>query len=77
MVSIDELSIKYYYYDGSIITNALEDIRYGSQIPPYINARDARFKMPNRIRQTKINGKEQKSQQRVWEKVYIKSLRML
>ena len=30
--------------DGSISTKSLEDIRYGSQIHPDINARDARLK---------------------------------
>ena len=49
--SIDELSTEDEYDDGSISTNALEDIRYGSQIKSYINARDGRLKVWDHIKQ--------------------------
>ena len=38
-------------------TNALEDIRYGSQIHPEINARDDRLKMRDLIKKTKSERK--------------------
>ena len=50
--SIDELSINYDSDGGSIFTNSLEDIRDESQIHLEINARDARFKISDCIRQT-------------------------
>ena len=52
MASIDE---SYTYDDsdgGSISTNALEYICDGRQIHPYINARDAIFKISDYIKQT-------------------------
>ena len=36
--------------DGSISTNSFEDIKDGSTKHPYINSRDARFKIHDRIR---------------------------
>ena len=55
MDSIDGLSTNNDSDDESISMNALEEIWYGSQIHPEINARYARFKIRDRIRQTRIN----------------------
>ena len=41
LASIDESSTEDDYGDGSISTNALEEIRDGSQIHPELNARYA------------------------------------
>ena len=67
--SIDELYIEDDFGDGYIITNNLEDIWYGSQIHPDINARDARLKNVTVLKKYKVNGKEQNYQRRGWEKV--------
>ena len=51
MDSIDESYKDNNYYDGSIIKNALEDIHGGIQIHPELNAREARFKIRDLIKQ--------------------------
>ena len=60
MSSIDESSADNDSYDGSISTNALEDIRDGIQLHPDINARDARLKICDHIKKTqsKLKGEE-------------------
>ena len=52
MTSIDESSTDNESDDIYISTNALEDIWDGSQIHPIINARDSRFLICDRIKQT-------------------------
>ena len=47
--SIDELSTEDHSDDGSISTNAAEDIQDESQIHPDINTSDAIFKIRDRI----------------------------
>ena len=51
--SIDEFYIENEYDDGSINTNALEDIWDVKYIHPGINTRDDRFKIRDHIRQMK------------------------
>ena len=55
----------------------IEHIWYVIFIHPNINARYARLKIRDHIRQSKMNIKEQRSHQRRLSKVYIKSLRLL
>ena len=50
--SIDDWSTENDSDDGSISTDDLEDIWGGSQIHPELNARDARLKIRDRIKQT-------------------------
>ena len=57
-------------------TNAPKDIWGGRQIYPEFNTRDATLKIHDRIRQTQNECKEAEYQQRVWAKVYIRSLRL-
>ena len=52
MASIDDLSTEYEFDYGSIGTNTLEEIRDRIQIHTGINARYARFKIRDHIRQT-------------------------
>ena len=47
-------------YDRSISTNNLEDIRDENYVHPDINARDAIFKIRDRIRQAQIEWKVSK-----------------
>ena len=51
--TIDELSTEDESEYGSISTNVFEDIQYESQIHPDINARDARLKVRDRIKNNK------------------------
>ena len=53
MASIADSSTENDSDDGYISTEALEDIPDGSQIHLELNTRDARFKIHDRIRQTK------------------------
>ena len=53
MSSIYDSSIDDDYSDGSTSTNVLEEILYGSQTHLDINARYARFKIRDRIKQIK------------------------
>ena len=55
--SIDESSIEYDSDDGSISTNAIEDIRDGSYIYSDINARYAVLKICDHIRQAQSEWK--------------------
>ena len=54
--SIDE-SYTDNYSDGYISTKALEDIWDGNYVHPYINARDSRFRICDRIRQAQSEWK--------------------
>ena len=63
--------------DGYISTNYIEDIWDWSQIHPYINTRDTKFKYVTILSKRKIIRKELSSQHRVREKVYIKYLSLL
>ena len=49
--SIDESSIENDSNGGSIISNATEDIRDGNHVHPEFNARDARLKIRDFIKQ--------------------------
>ena len=52
MSSTNESSTEYESDDGSISTNNPEEIRDVSKIHPEINARDAKSKIRERIKQT-------------------------
>ena len=67
MASIDEFYTDYDSDDRSISTNALKDIRVGSQIHQELNIRYAIFKIRARIRKHRMNVNEKKYQRRVWE----------
>ena len=60
LYSIEELSTEDDSNDGSISTNALEEIWGGSQINPGINARDARLKIRYCIKQMQSEWKGSK-----------------
>ena len=57
--------------------NVIKEIWDRIQTNPDISARDAILKIRDRIKPKKMNGKEQNSQQILWGKVYIDSLRLL
>ena len=58
MSSIDELSTDNYSDDGDISTNSINDIRYGSQIHPDMNAKDATLKYFTMLSKLKMDGTE-------------------
>ena len=52
MASVDESSVDDNSSDESISNKDIEDIWYGSYVHPNINARDARLKIRDHIRQS-------------------------
>ena len=73
MASIVELSTDNDSADGSISTNTLESIQDGNYIYPYVNARDARLKIRDRIRQAQSEWKVSK----ILAKGVLKGLNMV
>ena len=67
--SIDESSTDNDSDDGYISMNFLKDIQYGNYVHQYINTRDTRLKIHDRIRKTQNEWKGENSRHRVWAKV--------
>ena len=72
MASIDDSSAEDKYDDESISTNSSKDIWDGSYVYPDINARDARLKICDRIKQSQSVGKGAELSAKIMDKYLIK-----
>ena len=75
MASIDESYADDNSDEGSISTNALEDIQDGSHVHPDINTRDARLKISDRIKQAQSECKGEEISSNMMGKVLHKLLK--